>query len=268
MDNLFFYSSKIIWMLISPYNLFAILLTLGLLLLLFNFQKQAKVLLSFLTLGVLILSFFSIGDLMLYPLESRFQHNPELPGQVDGIIVLGGSVLPSASKEWQQLETNSFAERLISFFQLAQKYPQARLVFTGGSASMKPNQPSEAEIIQDFFHKAGLQEERLILENRSRNTAENATLTKQLLEPKSDENWILITTAYHMPRSVGLFCQQGWPTFPYPVDHQTVPSRMYDINFNLSDHANNLEAAIHEWLGLLAYYLTGKIDSILPDGCN
>lgn len=268
MDNLFFYSSKIIWMLISPYNLFVILLTLGTLLLLFNFQKQAKLLLSFLTLGIVFLSFFSIGDLMLYPLESRFQHNPELPERVDGIIVLGGSVIPSVSLEWQQLETYSSHERLSSFIELANRYPKAKLVFSGGSASLNRNHPTEAEIVYDYFLRAGLQDERLILENQSRNTAENASMTKQLIQPEAQEKWILITTAYHMPRSVGLFCRQDWAVLAYPVDHHTVPSKLYDIKFNLSGHANNLEAAVHEWLGLVAYYVTGKIDSLLPQGCN
>lgn len=255
-------------MLISPYNLFVILLVVALLLLLFNFQKQAKILLSFLTLGILVLSFFSIGDWLLYPLESRFQHNPELPDRVDGIIVLGGSVIPSVSSEWQQLETYSSHERLSSFIELAYRYPQAKLVLSGGNASLNRNQPSEADIVRDYFLRAGLQEERLILENQSRNTAENASMTKHLVKPQLQENWILITSAYHMPRSVGLFCRQGWPMLPYPVDHQTIPSRLYKFNFNLSDHANNLEAAIHEWVGLLAYYVTGKIDSLLPQGCN
>lgn len=255
-------------MLVSPYNLFTILLTVTLLLLLLNYQRQAKILLSFLTLCILLLSFFSIGDWMLYPLESRFQHNPELPKQVDGIIVLGGSVQASASKEWQQLETNSFHERLSTFIELANQYPNARLVFTGGNASLNREQPTEAEMVRDYFLRAGLQEERLMLENQSRNTAENASLTKQLLNPTATQNWVLITTAFHMPRAVGLFCRQGWSVLPYPVDHHTLPSKLYAIKFNLSDHANNLAVAVHEWLGLLAYYVTGKIDSLLPQGCN
>lgn len=267
MDNLFFYSSKIIWLLVSPYSLFVILLTITLLLLLFNKFTKAKILLTFLTLITLSLSFFSIGELLLYPLESRFQHNPELPEQVDGIIVLGGSVLPSASHEWQQLETNSFNERIFSFIELAHQYPQAKLVFTGGSASLNRNRPTEADIIEPFLRKAGLNTGRLILENQARNTAENVSRTKQLIQPKAQENWIVITTAFHMPRTIGLFCQQNWPVMAYPVDHQTIPSEMYNARFNLSGHANNLQHAIHEWLGLAAYYATGKIDSILPPGC-
>jgi uncharacterized SAM-binding protein YcdF (DUF218 family) len=268
MDNLFFYSSKIIWLLISPYNLFVILLTITFLLLLFNRYAKAKLLLSFITLFTLMLSFFSLGDLLLYPLESRFQHNPELPEKVDGIIVLGGSVIPSLSQEWQQLETNSFNERIFSFIELAHRYPQAKLVFTGGSASLDRNRPTEADIIGDYLLKVGIQQERLILENQARNTVENVTRTQQLLQPAVDENWVVITTAFHMPRSIGIFCQQGWSVIPYPVDHHTLPSERYKIKFNLADHANNLQIAVHEWLGLAAYYATAKIGSILPRGCS
>ena len=268
MDNLFFYSSKVAWFLVSPYSIFVTLLTITLLLLLFNFLKPAKILLSLLTFGLLFLCFFSVGDWLLYPLESRYKHNPKLPDHVDGIIILGGSVITSVSTEWQQLETNSFSERLYSFIELAHRFPQAKLVFTGGNASLKPDQPSEADIIYEYLLRAGLQAERLIMENKARNTAENVSRTKRLINPAQAQNWILITTAFHMPRSVGLFCQQEWPVIPYPVDHQTVPSRLYELNYNPSDNINSLNLATHEWLGLLAYYLTAKIDSILPEGCN
>lgn len=205
---------------------------------------------------------------MLYPLESRFTHNPVLPEKIHGIMVLGGSVLPEISSAWQQLETNEYHERLSSFIELAHQYPQAQLVFSGGNSSFELNVPTEADIVRSYFLKSGLQPERLWLESRARNTSENVILTKRLLNPQSEENWILITTAFHMPRSIGIFCQQDWPVIPYPVDHKTNPNKLYEINFNLLGHANYLVTAAHEWTGLLAYYLTGKINKLLPDQCH
>lgn len=205
---------------------------------------------------------------MLYPLERHFQHNPVLPEQVDGIIVLGGSVLPQESAEWQQLETNRTHERLSYFIQLAHQYPEAKLVFSGGNGSLDTDRPTEAEIVKNHFLAAGILQERLILEDKARNTAENASLTKQLVNPQAGENWIVITTAFHMPRAIGVFCQQNWPVIPYPVDHQTLPSKLYVADFNLIGHANNLVLASHEWTGLLAYYLTGKIKTLIPSQCN
>lgn len=268
MDNLFFYSSKILWMLLSPDSLFVFLLSVSLILLFFNRRKTAIVLLTILTSCTLLLSFFSVGGLMLYPLESRFKHNPELPQQVDGIIVLGGSVIADVSDEWQQLETYSSHERLSNFIELAHRYPQAKLVLTGGNPSLDRNKPSEAEIMRDYFLKSGIEEKRLLLENQSRNTAENVSNTKLIIKPEKNETWLLITSAYHMPRAVGLFCQQGWPVTPYPVDHQTIPGKLYDINYSLMGHANDFMMATHEWLGLLAYYLTGRISSLLPEQCD
>ena len=268
MDEIFFYLSKYIWTVISPDSLFIILLTLCLLLFLLNQTKKATLLLALLTFFTLFLSFFSVGGWMLYPLESRFQHNPDLPEQVDGIIVLGGSVIPDVSVEWQQLETNESHERLTSFIQLAQLYPDARLVFSGGSASTDEDQPTEAQIAETYFLKSGISAERLLVENKARNTAENVSYSRQLVSPQSNETWIMITTAYHMPRAVGVFCQQNWKVIPYPVDHQTLPSRLYQPGFSLIWHANHLVLASHEWLGLLAYYLSGKTQQLFPAQCD
>ena len=268
MDEIFFYLSKYIWTVISPDSLFIILLTLCLLLLILKQAKKATLLLGLLTFCTVFLSFFSVGDWMLYPLESRFQHNPDLPEQVDGIIVLGGSIIPGRSIEWQQLETNQFNERLSSFIQLAQLYPDARLVFSGGSASTDEYKPTEAQIAEPYLLKSGISPERLLIENKARNTAENVSYARQMVSPQSKETWLMITTAYHMPRAMGVFCQQNWKVIPYPVDHQTLPSKLYQPDFGLIGHANNLVLASHEWLGLLAYYLSGKTHQLFPAQCN
>ncbi len=205
---------------------------------------------------------------MLYPLESRYQHNPELPEKIDGIIVLGGSVLPELSTEWQQLETNSYHERLSSFLQLARLYPEAKLVFSGGNASTDRGKPTEAQIAKTYFLQSGLSAERLFIESKARNTAENVSYSKQLMNPQPDENWVMITTAYHVPRAMGIFCKQNWKVIPYPVDHQTLPSKLYQPDFGLIGHANSLILASHEWLGLIAYYLSGKTTVLFPGECN
>ena len=268
MDDIFFYLSKYIWTVISPDSLFIILLTLCLLLFLLRQTKKATLLLGLLVFCTLFLSFFSVGDWMLYPLESRFQHNPDLPKQVDGIIVLGGSVIPDRSVEWQQLETNWSHERLSSFLQLAQLYPNAKLVFSGGNASTDMDKPTEAQTAETYFFNSGISPERLFIDKKARNTAENASYSKQLVNPQPSEVWVMITTAYHMPRAMGVFCQQNWKVIPYPVDHQTLPSKLYQPRFGLIGHANHLILASHEWIGLLYYYFSGKTHQLLPTQCN
>jgi uncharacterized SAM-binding protein YcdF (DUF218 family) len=268
MGDLFFYSSKIIWRIISPDSLFVLLLLIAALLFYFGHVDSARRLFTGIVVMVLFLSLLPIGNWMLYPLESRFRHNPDLPEHVDGIIILGGSVKAGMSAEWQQLETNRHAERLHSFIELARKYPDARLLFTGGNASINRDKPTEADMLKRHLNRLGINPERVIIENQARNTAENAYYAKQLAKPEDGSNWILITTAFHMPRSVGLFCQTSWPVIPYPVDHQTNPSRLMGISFNLLGHANSLNLALHEWTGLLAYYLTGRISSPFPQDCR
>jgi len=268
MGDIFFYFSKTIWNMISPDSLFIILLALCLLLFLFKRTKKAIILFSLITLSTLFLCIFSVGDWMLYPLESRFQHNPDLPKHIDGIIVLGGSVIPDRSVEWQQLETNQFHERLSSFIKLSQLYPDATLIFSGGNASTDEDKPTEAQIAKTYFLESGISPERLLIENKARNTAENAIFSKQLANPQPNETWLVITTAFHMPRAIGVFCQQNWKVIPYPVDHQTLPSQLYRPGFSLIAHADHLVLATHEWLGLLAYYLSGKTQQLIPSQCN
>jgi len=268
MDNLFFYSAHILWQVLTPDSLFLLLLISSLLLILFGRLKKGVILLSILTIGLLLLAILPIGDWLLYPLESRFVTNPPLPDRVDGILVLGGSVIADRSQVWQQLETNRFNERLNYFILLARQYPKARLLFTGGNSSLQTDNPTEADMVKDYFIRSGLQPSRLLMENQARNTAENALFSKQLAQPKADENWILITTAFHMPRSIGVFCQQGWHLLPYPVDHQTEGAKeLFEPSFSLIFHADQLVLASHEWLGLLAYYLSGKTSALLPKNC-
>jgi uncharacterized SAM-binding protein YcdF (DUF218 family) len=268
MNDLFFYSSKIIWFLISPSHLYLYLLSICILLLFTRYRKSARKILCVMLLFIWVVALFPVGSWMFYPLETRFQHNPKLPKTVDGIIVLGGSVSPSMSQYWQQLETNQYHERLTTFIQLAKTYPEAKLLFTGGSAAIKDNQPTEAEFVLQYFIDNGVSGARIIIEDKARNTAENIQYSKILVKPQSGENWVVITTAFHMPRSIGLFCKQNWPVIPYPVDHASNPETLFKVNFNLADHAGSLTGASHEWVGLLAYFLTGKIDRILPTTCH
>ena len=266
MDDLFFYSSKLIWGFISPDSLFVLMLAATVGLFYLDYQVLARRLLTFLIASVVFLSLFPVGNWMLYPLEAQFKYNPELPPHIDGIILLGGSIDAEMSLAWGQLEMNSSAERLTSFIELARRYPEAKLVFTGGNASVNRNKPTEAGILKLHWHQLGLDSERIQFEDQAKNTAENAFYTKQLVKPSPNSNWVLITSAFHMPRSIGVFCQNSWSLIPYPVDHQN-SDNLLEINFNLLRHATHLKNAMHEWLGLIAYYLTGKIPNLLPGSC-
>ncbi len=266
MSDAFFTLSKWLWLLFSPAHLMLLLQMIAWLLLLTGRRRRGMQLMSLLLLALLLLTWFPVGDALLYPLESRFRANPRLPQRVDGIVVLGGSVLPETSRYWRQLEVNEAAERLGAFVELARRYPEARLLFTGGNASLNPDRSTEASQVGRLFRAAGIGD-RVVMENQARNTAENARYAKQRLAPKPGERWILITSAYHMPRSIGVFCRQAWPMIPYPVDHYSLPERLLDPRPQLLENLGKLEAAVHEWLGLVAYRLSGRTPTLLPQTC-
>ena len=144
---------------------------------------------------------------------------------------------------------------------LARRYPAARIVFSGGSGKLGGG-PAEADFVLLLFESFGIARERVMLEAKSRNTAENAQFTKELV-PKSGERWLLVTSAYHMPRSMGAFRRVGFAVEPYPVDWRTGAEDNYAFS-SLSAGLARTDAAIHEWLGLLAYRLTSQTTELLP----
>lgn len=268
MDNLFFYISKLIWLLVSPDTLLLILIILTLILLYIGKDKYAKTLLTLLSGVLIIISFFPIGEWMLYPLESRFNSNPVLPEKIDGIIVLSGAEDTLLSNVWKQVELGAAAERNLSFLTLARKYPKAKLVFTGGTGSLINQEYKAADVAKELFKQQDFDVEKIVFERESRNTFENASYSKKIVNPQENENWILITTSWHMPRSVGIFCKAEWFVIPYPVDHQTNKNNLFRINFDLLNNLYTLKTAIKEWLGLFAYYLGGKTSSLYPKQCK
>jgi uncharacterized SAM-binding protein YcdF (DUF218 family) len=150
---------------------------------------------------------------------------------------------------------------------LARRYPQARVVFTGGSASLRPERGvTEADAARAFLLAMGLAPERLLFESRSRNTEENARFTRELVKPKAGEAWLLVTSAAHLPRAVGLFRKAGFAVVPWPSDYVTrgKPVDYLRPSVTAGSGIARLDGAVREWIGLIAYRMTGKIDHLLP----
>ena len=268
MDTLFFYLSKLIWALISPDSLLLILALIALFFIFLEKYNLAKKLLTGTSILLVIIAFLPIGEWLLYPLESRFQTNPTLPEKVDGIIVLGGAEDTVLSHVWKQVELGGAAERDLYFITLAQQYPKAKLIFTGGSGSVSQQEYKVADVAKNLFEQLNVKTEKIIFERESRNTYENVIYSKNIIHPNKNENWLLITTSWHMPRSIGIFCKAEWRVIPYPVDHQTNKDNIFRINFDLANNLTVLKTGIKEWIGLFAYYATGKTTSIYPQQCK
>jgi uncharacterized SAM-binding protein YcdF (DUF218 family) len=156
------------------------------------------------------------------------------------------------------------AERLTEFVSLARHYPEARLVFTGGSGNLFDQTLKETLVARAVFAQLGLDVNRITFEDRSRNTYENAVLTRDLVAPKPEETWLLITSAMHMPRAHGAFVKVGWRILPYPVDYQTSGSYDWRLGFSLASGLGGISDALHEWIGLVAYRAMGWTDGIFP----
>lgn len=218
------------------------------------------------TLVLLALAAFSpLGNLLLYPLESRFPPWDPSRGAPDGIIVLGGSVDTDLSAAHRTPVVAHAADRLLAPADLARRFPNARIVFTGGSASLLSTEAREADYSAPILETAGIAKARLILERESRNTYENAIFTRQLVMPKPGERWLLVTSAFHMPRSMGIFRKAGFDVEAYPVDWRMGGREdLFSFTNSALDGFGRTEVAMREWIGLVAYRLMGRTGELLP----
>jgi uncharacterized SAM-binding protein YcdF (DUF218 family) len=214
--------------------------------------------------GFVIVLLLPVNEWALLPLEDRFPQVAQPPAHVDGIIVLGGAVMPDMTADRGIPSLNDSAERMTTAVALARRYPTARLVFTGGNGSLIHGGMMEGEVARDLFLSLGVPPEQLTIERASRNTYENAVMTKALVHPQPGQTWILITSAWHMPRSVGIFRALGWNVLPWPVGYKSARSLIMWLPTSLGDHLTGLDQAMHEWVGLVAYRLLGRTDALFP----
>jgi uncharacterized SAM-binding protein YcdF (DUF218 family) len=257
-----FVLSKVFWIVAAPGNLLLLMLALGTVRLGGRRRRRGFRLVSAATVVLLAIALLPIGQWLAMPLESRFP-TPELPAHVDGIIVLGGAVQPLITRAHGQVALNDAGERLVEALMLARRYPDAPVLLSGGDASLLPrDEPSEAAVMRDLLVEQGIDPARIRLEERSRNTAENAMFSRELAQPRPDQVWLLVTSATHMPRAVGCFRHVGWPVVPYPVDFRTEASPR--PSFLLSEHLALVDVVAREWVGLLAYRILGHTDALLP----
>jgi uncharacterized SAM-binding protein YcdF (DUF218 family) len=262
---LFFILSKTLGAMVLPTNFLIAVGFVGAILLVTRFASLGRKLVISAVLLLVVCGLSPLGTLLLYPLEQRFPPWDSARGAPDGIIVLGGSIEADLSTAHGAPVVRSSPDRIISAAALALRYPNTRIVFSGGSANLISNDAREADFAGAVFESLGVAKSRLIMERRSRNTVENAEFSKALVAPKDGERWLLVTSAFHMPRSVGLFRKAGFAVEPYPVDWR-VGGRGDLLSFTniATDGLGRTDLAVREWMGLIAYRATGKIDDLLP----
>lgn len=230
-----------------------------------RFRRTARGIVTTSNLFLAVCAFTPLSSALLRPLEDRFPQVRDFAAPPTGAIVLGGAMDEVVGTARGTISLNEAAERMTEAVALSRRFPEMRLVFTGGSGRLEPTLVTEAAVARNLWSGLGVPTERMTFEDRSRDTFENALFTKEIVRPKDGETWLLITSASHMPRSIGIFRKLGFAVVPYPVDYRTSgdPSD-YRGYRNVSERFSDLFTATHEWIGLVAYWLTGKTSALFP----
>jgi len=211
--------------------------------------------------------FSPLGNALVLPLEQRFAAvpPPTRGDRVDGIILLGGFEDGWVSAGRGGLGLNESAERFTEGLRLALRHPEAKVVFTGGVGTLVAPGAEATEPVGALLVEAGIARERLVLEGRSRNTYENALFTRDLVHPAPGERWYLVTSAYHMPRAMGIFRKAGFDVTAYPVDYRTRGTEDLARFFErIPQGLMRVDLAVNEWMGLIAYRALGRTDALFP----
>ncbi|WP_285295007.1 YdcF family protein [Aureimonas altamirensis] len=261
---MFFYLSKIFWFVVQPLSVVMIVIALGFVAGIAGWRRTAAWVSGTGLAMLLLIGLSPLGLLMMSGLENRIQR-PPLPGKVDGIIVLGGSLDTRVAGTRGEPELNDAADRVTEGVALARRFPEARLIFSGGTAAVLFDDISEAGVAGRLMESLGVEPSRIELEDRSRDTFENAVYTRQMAQPKPGEVWLLVTSAFHMPRAVGCFRVAGFDVVPWPVDYRTPAGEaIWRPSAANIRNVEKVHFAIREYIGLAAYWMSGRTDALLP----
>ncbi|MGH6865191.1 MAG: YdcF family protein [Methyloceanibacter sp.] len=267
---MFFYVPKVLWFVLQPSTLIALLIGYGAILIWTGWARWGR---RFVTAGavlLLIAGLSPLGNALILPLEDRFPRaDLDQLAPPTGFIILGGAEDRLVGTARQAPTLNEAGERMLEGALLAQRFPEAKIAFSGGDAGILYTSDSEAAGAAALLTQLGVARDRLILESGARDTYENAAFLKKELEASGDlapaKRWLLITSAYHMPRSMGAFRKAGFDVEPWPVDYRTRGRADLTRPFDkVSEGLRRVDVASREWIGLLAYWLTGRTDALFP----
>jgi uncharacterized SAM-binding protein YcdF (DUF218 family) len=264
---MFFILAKVLWFVLQPSTLMVAAVLAGTALSATRWCRLGRRLAWAGGLALAICGVAPLGDALIQPLEARFQR-PDLDRvgpSIAGIIVLGGGVAGHAAGTPELAGLNEAAERYTEAVALARRLPAARIVFSGGSGRLLTVEAPEAEEAGRLFAALGIAEDRITLESKSRNTHENAVLSAEIVKPAPGQRWLLVTSAWHMPRAIGCFRRAGFTVDAWPVDYRAPrPLDITRVYGSVPEGLRRVDIVMREYVGLVAYYLTGRIGSLLP----
>ncbi len=231
----------------------------GCVFLFFKKYKLAKVLLFSNLFFFSLISILPIGSFAIFLLEKDYHLKTAYPEKIDGILILSGATIPSLSNEHNSIELNSSSERLTEAVFLIKKHSNAKIIFSGGSGHLNKPSLTHSKVAKKFFSKMDIDINKIIFENKSRNTYENILYSKEFAKFKNDENWIILTSASHMKRAILISKKQNLKFYPYAVDFKQPKNFSFKPSLAFSGNFNSFQYASHEWLGLISYYIMGRL---------
>ncbi|MDB5393596.1 MAG: hypothetical protein JWM91_1102 [Rhodospirillales bacterium] len=251
----FFTFSKLGWYVVEPSHLLVWALVAAAVLSIK--RRRSGAVLTAVCAGILLaLLTLPIGNWALRAIEDQYPR-PPWPEHVDGVLILGEGLNGEILNARGVPSVGQNGAGFIAAWTLAQKYPQARVVFSGGSGELESGTVPEAQVAEQLFQQMGLSPDRTVYEAKSRNTWENILFSKKLVNPDPHEIWLLVASAYHVPRAMAVAKRLDWDLIPWPSDYLTV-GKGPETHLSLSTNLAHLDLAVHEWFGLMIYHLDHK----------
>ncbi|MBL0930417.1 MAG: YdcF family protein [Alphaproteobacteria bacterium] len=265
MSDLYFIVSKLVAFFIDPRTPLFLMLVGGVVLLWTRWHAAGRIVVTGAVTIALLLGAAPVGLAAIAWLGNRIPPPDRLPSRIDGIVMLGGDINNQLSAV-RPVSTGSAPARQIAFADLARRFPDAKLIFAGGAGDPLRPEVTEAGGAKRLLPLLGLDPARVIFDERSRNTYENAVFARELGMPQPGENWILVTSALHMPRAIGTFRTAGWQVIPYPIGYMTAPGATFDWSLPKSFDGSmwTIGTALYEFIGLISYRRQGWTDAWIP----
>jgi uncharacterized SAM-binding protein YcdF (DUF218 family) len=223
----------------------------------FHRTALARGLVIFTALVLVALGTLPLASLVARPLEDANPRPVKLPAHIDGIVVLSGGIRIGVIGTRGALSDSPTNLRMAAAAELARRYPGARLVFSGTSGGPPPDY--EFMLAEQTFRALGIAPGRVLYEKQSLNTWENLVFCQRMLQPKPGETWVLVTSATHMRRAMGVARRIGWTMVPWPSDYDSAADLQHQPRDFASRNLLILTVALHEWIGLAVYAFQDKL---------
>lgn len=261
---MFFTLSKVFYFFAQPSSLTVFLIVAGLVLGRLGLRRTGRATAGLGLTLLLVLTLTPLGPWLLTDLEDRFPLPPADAPRPAGIVLIGGFTDARMVSARGVVGLSEGSAAVFEVATLAKRWPEVPIVLSGGSSALvAKSEVSEAELMRRLLLAVGIGPERLVLEEGSRTTWENAVATRDLVKPAPGANWWLVTSAFHMPRAVSAFRAAGWTGIvARPAAYATTgriglrPPMLWGLM--------TADMAVKEWLGLVAYRLTGRAADLRP----